>query len=180
MSERMTLTAPYVFRWGGRLQGKHLGTSDMHSSIHSSSSSSSHLNHSHHHAHAASIATCDSNGNATASAGLPQKAAATASATAPLSEGSSNSTREPLDPAIVAAAAALGAEADRLLKALNLRMEQHHPEQRRKQQRQRRGMNLHRAAAAAAGDGLGFDDNPEDEVLAGDEPICMGKEYMRL
>lgn len=81
-----------------------------------------------------------------------------------------------------AAAAALGAEAQRLLKALDLAMERHHPECRLKQQRRHKGMHMHNpaAAAAAAGDGLGFEGDFGCGAVAEDEPICGPGEYLRL
>jgi hypothetical protein len=89
-----------------------------------------------------------------------------------------------MDPATAAAAAALGAESDRLLKALQLRMEQHHPEgSKSKQQGQcsLKGMSLHRGGVAADDeDCIGFDDGLGCDVSGVDEPICVPVEYLRL
>jgi hypothetical protein len=138
----------------------------MHSSS-SSSSSSSHVYSRQHQQH--EQADCDRSGSAAA-----------AGATTPVSSSGSNLlsfSKEPLDPATAAAAAALGAEADRLLKALNLRMEQHHPKRSRKQQRHK-GIKVHRPAGIE--DGLVFEDGAEEAAINGDEPICIPVEYLRL
>jgi hypothetical protein len=151
--------------------------SDMHSSMQSSSSS---LHYTHQSKHT------DLSGYSSAEAATPTAQGGGCMHQFRNNASDSNSSsNETMDPATAAAAAALGAEADRLLKALNLRMEQHHPERSKsKQQGQRRlkGLPGHRvlAAAAADEDGSGFGDDSGCGVSSGDEPICIPVEYLRL
>jgi hypothetical protein len=158
--------------------------SDMHSSMQSSSSSSSSYHHSHQQAHA-DLGNHSSTEAATPAA-QPDGCMHGTSKSVSNTNSSSSGSKEPMDPATAAAAAALGAEADRLLKALNLRMEQHHPERSKSKQQGRRRlkgiMPAHRGLAAAAGDedGLGFGDDSGCGVFGGDEPICIPVEYLRL
>lgn len=142
MSERLTLTRPYVFRWGGRINSKHKFLCELHGTT----------------------------GPSFASASNRRSGVSAADDSYDDSSKAAQTTRQAVQEAeVLAAAAELGARADRLLKVLQLRAPQQVSKKRTTTGRLRQSWQLD-----------SVDPGDEQVYQLRDEVIGVKQEYLRL